>query len=71
MRFSFSFAPKRNIINQLETGRIAVRFTWTFLMDGALLGFGLAMDAFSVSVVNGLRNPAMNRKQRKRPVQEG
>lgn len=40
-----------------------MRFTWTFLMDGALLGFGLAMDAFSVSVVNGLRNPAMKRKQ--------
>ena len=30
-----------------------------WLITGAALGVGLAMDAFSVSVVNGLREPGM------------
>ena len=32
---------------------------WTLVLDSVLLGFGLAMDAFSVSLVNGLREPQM------------
>ena len=32
---------------------------WTLVLDSVLLGFGLAMDAFSVSLVNGLREPDM------------
>lgn len=32
---------------------------WSLVADSVLLGFGLAMDAFSVSVVNGLREPEM------------
>lgn len=32
---------------------------WGFLINSILLGFGLAADAFSVSVVNGIRYPHM------------
>ncbi len=33
------------------------------LIQGALLGVGLAMDAFSVSLVNGMNEPAMTRRK--------
>ena len=38
---------------------------WSFLffMNSALLGVGLAMDAFSVSMANGLHDPGMSRKR--------
>ena len=32
----------------------------SFFLENALLGAGLAMDAFSVSLANGLREPGMN-----------
>ena len=32
---------------------------FTFVLESALLGVGLAMDAFSVSLANGLREPGM------------
>ena len=32
---------------------------WMLVTESVLLGFGLAMDAFSVSLVNGLREPGM------------
>ena len=32
---------------------------WLFIVNSILLGAGLAMDAFSVSMANGLRNPGM------------
>ena len=35
----------------------------SFIINSALLGVGLAMDAFSVSVANGLQDPAMPRKR--------
>ena len=36
---------------------------WSFLffLNSALLGVGLAMDAFSVSLANGLSEPQMKR----------
>ena len=34
-----------------------------FLFNSILLGAGLAMDAFSVSLANGLNEPAMSRKK--------
>lgn len=34
---------------------------WLFILNSALLGVGLAMDAFSVSVANGLAEPKMPR----------
>lgn len=34
-----------------------------FLFNSALLGVGLAMDAFSVSLANGLNEPTMTRKK--------
>ena len=38
---------------------------FVFFFNSVLLGIGLAMDAFSVSMANGLNEPAMKaRKQR-------
>ena len=37
-----------------------------FIGNSALLGVGLAMDAFSVSMANGLANPGMRRLERLR-----
>jgi putative Mn2+ efflux pump MntP len=34
-----------------------------FIFKSILLGVGLAMDAFSVSMANGLQNPGMSRKR--------
>ena len=33
------------------------------IVNGCMLGFGLAMDAFSVSLANGLNEPKMNKKK--------
>ena len=35
----------------------------SFVVNSVLLGVGLAMDAFSVSMANGLSNPKMNRAE--------
>ena len=35
----------------------------TFFVNSVLLGIGLAMDAFSVSLANGLREPSMRRRK--------
>ncbi|MDO4622079.1 MAG: manganese efflux pump MntP family protein [Eubacteriales bacterium] len=35
----------------------------SFLVNSILLGVGLAMDAFSVSIANGLNEPGMSRKK--------
>ena len=37
---------------------------WLFIFNSILLGVGLAMDAFSVSVANGLAEPTMRRIKR-------
>ena len=39
--------------------------TWSFafFFNSVLLGIGLAMDAFSVSLANGLNEPTMNKKK--------
>lgn len=34
-----------------------------FILNSSLLGFGLAMDAFSVSLANGLNEPFMSRRK--------
>ncbi|MBE5761547.1 MAG: manganese efflux pump [Clostridiales bacterium] len=36
-------------------------FSFVFLLNSALLGVGLAMDAFSVSLANGLNDPCMKK----------
>ena len=36
---------------------------WTLLVNSVLLGFGLAMDAFSVSLVNGMQEPGMRKRR--------
>lgn len=40
-----------------------MRFGFYFFFNSILLGIGLAMDAFSVSLANGLNEPAMTRKK--------
>ena len=40
-----------------------MELTMTFLMTSFLLGVGLAMDAFSVSLANGLNEPQMKTKK--------
>lgn len=37
--------------------------TYVFLINSVLLGVGLAMDAFSVSLANGLNEPSMNKSR--------
>ena len=39
-------------------------FNLLFILSSILFGIGLAMDAFSVSVANGLRNPHMHTSRR-------
>lgn len=39
-------------------------FSLLFFLNNALLGIGLAMDAFSVSLANGLAEPNMHRRRR-------
>ena len=36
---------------------------YSFFVNSFLLGIGLAMDAFSVSIVNGMREPGMRKKK--------
>ena len=38
-----------------------MEFTFTFFINSILFGIGLAMDAFSVSMANGLNEPAMKK----------
>ena len=38
-------------------------FNFVFFFNSLLLGVGLAMDAFSVSLANGLNEPCMSRKK--------
>ncbi len=40
--------------------------TVVFILNAMLLGVGLAMDAFSVSVVNGFHEPEMEKSKRRR-----
>ena len=38
-------------------------FNFTFFFNSILIGIGLAMDAFSVSLANGLNEPRMSKKK--------
>jgi putative Mn2+ efflux pump MntP len=40
-----------------------MEFGFVFFFNSILLGIGLAMDAFSVSLANGLNEPAMRRRK--------
>lgn len=40
-----------------------MNITIIFLMNSVLLGVGLAMDAFSVSLANGLNDPRMRKSR--------
>ena len=37
-----------------------MEWSFVFFLNSVLLGVGLAMDAFSVSMANGLHDPKMN-----------
>lgn len=45
-------------------GEIPLVWSIGFIVNSVLLGVGLAMDAFSVSMVNGLQDPKMRRRKR-------
>ena len=38
-------------------------FSFMFFLNSVLLGVGLAMDAFSVSMANGLNEPKMKKSK--------
>lgn len=40
-----------------------MNYSFVFFLNSALLGVGLAMDAFSVSLANGLHEPKMRIKK--------
>lgn len=40
-----------------------MEWSFVFFLNSALLGVGLAMDAFSVSLANGLNDPHMSRRR--------
>ena len=40
-----------------------MELNFSFILTSAMLGIGLAMDAFSVSLANGLNEPKMNKRK--------
>ncbi len=42
---------------------LSMTYNFTFFLNSILLGIGLAMDAFSVSIVNGLKEPCMKMRK--------
>ena len=57
-----TFYPSgRNYIHPLE--EIKMNWSFLFFFNSILLGAGLAMDAFSVSMANGLNDPKMSKKR--------
>ena len=46
-----------------DTGGMFVEIGFMFLFNSVLLGIGLAMDAFSVSLANGLNEPNMKKSR--------
>lgn len=40
-----------------------MELNWLFVLNSAALGIGLAMDAFSVSLANGLNEPKMKKRR--------
>ena len=44
-------------------GKIKMEMGFVFFFNSILLGVGLAMDAFSVSLANGLNEPCMKKKK--------
>ena len=48
-----------NTVNKQEADRM--EWSFVFFLNSVLLGVGLAMDAFSVSMANGLHDPKMNK----------
>ena len=40
-----------------------MQISLNFILESIIFGVGLAMDAFSVSMANGLQDPGMSRKR--------
>ena len=47
-------------VNKQEADRM--EWSFVFFLNSVLLGVGLAMDAFSVSMANGLHDPKMGKE---------
>lgn len=52
---------RARVFISIEQGGFCVVWSFGFFRTSALLGVGLAMDAFSVSLANGLNEPRMSR----------
>ena len=50
-------------MNLLLSGVYKMNLNFTFFFNSILLGFGLAMDAFSVSLANGLNESCMKKRK--------
>ena len=48
---------------EIKNGGHKMNLTFTFFFNSILLGIGLAMDAFSVSLANGLNEPCMKKRK--------
>ena len=59
MRPGPGFVLVWNTVNKQEADRM--EWSFVFFLNSVLLGVGLAMDAFSVSMANGLHDPKMNK----------
>ena len=59
--FSRGTGQKDGRPRETAAGRQEVRMDFLFFLNSAALGVGLAMDAFSVSIANGLHEPDMKK----------
>ena len=59
MRPGPGFVFAWNTVNKQEADRM--EWSFVFFLNSVLLGVGLAMDAFSVSMANGLHDPKMTK----------
>ena len=58
-----SFCGRISWLQKWIFGGIFLNLTFTFFFNSILLGIGLAMDAFSVSLANGLNEPCMKKRK--------
>lgn len=56
-------AAEKPLISGQFQEAIFIEWSFVFFLNSALLGVGLAMDAFSVSLANGLHDPYMSRRR--------
>lgn len=63
IKFKYSDKRRKQIVEDFTIGGRGMTLGFTFFFNNILLGVGLAMDAFSVSLANGLNEPCMKRRR--------